>query len=931
MIFLKTLRLMDFQSYEDEEIEFEDGRNVIHGLNGAGKTTILKAILYALLGRVQRLGKTVHKKDLVRKGKNSFTVEMEFEIDGEEYTVKRTNYVSGREATAKLWRGEELISEKQQNVTREITDLLGIEITTFENVIYIGQGEIPQIATQTPQKRKEIFDKFLNLDVYETVHKKFREPASRNRNKIETLGSRIGELKGDTKSLPEEEKKLVSYVDRLENKKKEQVKVDKKFDDIKKEFASEEKKKEEIDRLENSQGEKSKQIKGIYSLITKKQGEIEGILSKKISIEAPELQSILDSHKKIKESSEKKSKELDEFIKTQESTGNDLKSVRKTIEVYIINQKKSRDSIETDKKGIITDLPELKRLDISLWNSSIASKLDIANKKIEKLTESRDEATKKETERTKLDAEFQMKEKIIKENTTELKREIKKIKGFDAEWEKSLKTYSGIDFENVLTVQKDIINKIDEDNKSLMNQLAVSKSKLAEKKNELDQIESLKEGVKCPQCKQKVTDEHKTKIIEEMRVQIKEINTEIKATNDNCMGTENKLEDVKKKKKALEKDFNAYQKIKPLSENVRKLKEQLNADKKEKNAIKAKLDKILVDKTPEKYNIEISSENEKKQVFSGAAAKIDNIKKTQTSLKDDTLKLEELTKKEGKLKEQYKQDLLKEAKEESKQLETTLKNENTLLPALSNVLERVNEKDGITKEVDKIKTELLDKKKKFDSKKYEELKIKKDDINREIGAIEEEIKNLIKDLIPNTKDIIKKMKEKLDELKEKEVNLLKETKKSILINTIREFCREITPLLRQQKTTQISAKASDIFLDLVGTSGEFDGISITENYDLYVSRYGMDEDITILSGGEQVISCLAIRLAISEILANQGLILLDEPTSHLDESHVKDLVEVFEIYTPARQLITVTHDDEFEKIADLLIQVYKTKGVSQIM
>ena len=137
MIFLKTLRLMDFQSYEDEEIEFEDGRNVIHGLNGAGKTTILKAILYALLGRVQRLGKTVHKKDLVRKGKNSFTVEMEFEIDGEEYTVQRKNYVSGREATAKLWRGDELISEKQQNVTREITDLLGIEITTFENVIYI--------------------------------------------------------------------------------------------------------------------------------------------------------------------------------------------------------------------------------------------------------------------------------------------------------------------------------------------------------------------------------------------------------------------------------------------------------------------------------------------------------------------------------------------------------------------------------------------------------------------------------------------------------------------------------------------------------------------------------------------------------------------------------------------------------------------------
>ena len=47
--------------------------------------------------------------------------------------------------------------------------------------------------------------------------------------------------------------------------------------------------------------------------------------------------------------------------------------------------------------------------------------------------------------------------------------------------------------------------------------------------------------------------------------------------------------------------------------------------------------------------------------------------------------------------------------------------------------------------------------------------------------------------------------------------------------------------------------------------------------------------------------------------------------------HVKDLVEVFELYTPVRQLITVTHDDEFEKIADALIQVYKENGVSQIL
>ena len=97
MIFLKKLRLKDFKSYQDQSIEFMVGRNVINGPNGAGKTTILSAILYALLGRVQRLQKMVPKKELVRGGTKSFTVELEFEIDGVEYFVKRTNFAESRE------------------------------------------------------------------------------------------------------------------------------------------------------------------------------------------------------------------------------------------------------------------------------------------------------------------------------------------------------------------------------------------------------------------------------------------------------------------------------------------------------------------------------------------------------------------------------------------------------------------------------------------------------------------------------------------------------------------------------------------------------------------------------------------------------------------------------------------------------------------
>ena len=47
MIFTR-LSLKNFKSYDDAEIKFNEGISVIVGENGAGKSTILEAISFAL-------------------------------------------------------------------------------------------------------------------------------------------------------------------------------------------------------------------------------------------------------------------------------------------------------------------------------------------------------------------------------------------------------------------------------------------------------------------------------------------------------------------------------------------------------------------------------------------------------------------------------------------------------------------------------------------------------------------------------------------------------------------------------------------------------------------------------------------------------------------------------------------------------------------
>ena len=48
---IKKLKLKDFRNYENLDIEFQKGLNIIIGSNGVGKTNIVEAIYYLSFAR----------------------------------------------------------------------------------------------------------------------------------------------------------------------------------------------------------------------------------------------------------------------------------------------------------------------------------------------------------------------------------------------------------------------------------------------------------------------------------------------------------------------------------------------------------------------------------------------------------------------------------------------------------------------------------------------------------------------------------------------------------------------------------------------------------------------------------------------------------------------------------------------------------------
>ncbi|NCC40478.1 MAG: hypothetical protein EOM21_13680 [Gammaproteobacteria bacterium] len=136
---LKRLRLSNFQKHQSLDLDFTDGLNLVVGKNWAGKTTIQRAILYALFGSS---AVPVKASSLVTQSSSDpMLVELEIGLNDGVYTVQRGT------KGALLQRGAGVLASGQTAVTAAVEDLLGIDAKSFTNFQVARQNEAASILT----------------------------------------------------------------------------------------------------------------------------------------------------------------------------------------------------------------------------------------------------------------------------------------------------------------------------------------------------------------------------------------------------------------------------------------------------------------------------------------------------------------------------------------------------------------------------------------------------------------------------------------------------------------------------------------------------------------------------------------------------------------------------------------------------------------
>jgi exonuclease SbcC len=171
---ITKIKLKNWRSHLDSELNFSEGTNCFVGPMGAGKTSIMDAVCFGLFGTFLQLQqKKMKLEDIIMKKpkkKEQSEVTVFFDIDGSEWTVKRT-ITKGR-STAELRRNGELIEGPQTSkVTSEVEKILKMDYDLFTRAVYSEQNQLDMFLTIPKGQRMKKIDELLAIDKFEKARK----------------------------------------------------------------------------------------------------------------------------------------------------------------------------------------------------------------------------------------------------------------------------------------------------------------------------------------------------------------------------------------------------------------------------------------------------------------------------------------------------------------------------------------------------------------------------------------------------------------------------------------------------------------------------------------------------------------------------------------------------------------------------------------
>ncbi|MEZ0360414.1 MAG: AAA family ATPase [Hydrogenobacter sp.] len=957
------LRLENFTAYtRPQEIDFSDlNFFIIQGKTGAGKTSIIEAICYALYGKVPRYkGLGVHEH-LLSKGQRRMRVYFEFSVKGKRYAVDRLYEVS-KSPVVRFYEGSKLLNLKVKEVEEYISKLLSMDYETFTKVIVLPQGQFDRfLKPNKPVERREILNRLLGYDeIFEKMNRIIKDTLSQLRIKKESLDAEYESIKYAQEGiLREKEEELKKKRQNLEHLTKE-----------KEDLSALLQKAIEKERLQKELSERESELSKLLSLHEDIQKKREKLYTAK---------EVLDYAPSLKEY-----EELSENI-------HKLTEEKKLLNMELLKYKDELTQMEEERKRLeqeYTKLDELrsKERELEITKERLIALLDLQKKINQTLTQIEDR--EKQRNRLKdelgiLQEDLSQKEKQLSDIEQKLlelenvEEEYAKLTAIKSIYDQLPHIYAEIEkTEELLKQNKERLVLLESDVKNLEGSLFEAY---------VHEIKSkLLPGDICPVCGNevhKIVTHHRSEDLSfaQIREKLESLRKEEQNIINSLGGYENRIKELRQKHEEIlrsggmsqqefyikyeeiKKKYHLYKSLKEKEKQIRQVCESSRSKKSEKEIVLSKLEASLEHAKEHLSELKNQEETEMKRLSEILGRHVRDPKRELGLLEEDLGKIkgriasvqheyenlrkymEELRIKASRIEEQIKQkERLKE------DMRTRLAEVGkTLYPALQKFgdIEKLKELCLPKEEVQRLEKEVIDYERHTESLKTQIERLKNilsgypQELSRQ--RIEEKLKDLDKVIYRVNQEMgilireVQEIREKIERRKAIEQEIIKLSRELWKYEALEKDMRsEKFPEFVSRHMLQTILDRASFYL-LKFSSGIYE-FKLTEGDLCVIDRSsGHERSVFTLSGGETFIASLSLAFAVSDVISHSAPLesmFIDEGFGALDRETRESLGEFFELIklNAGRMVGIISHLEDLAEKFDQKIVVEKRGDYSTI-
>lgn len=265
---IKLIRIRNFLSHKNSKVYFNDGLTGLIGLNGSGKSSLVKdSVTWALWGKARSGGAG---DDLIHYKEDKCSVEVFFDINGDRYSVSRSR-IRNKKTTLEFAGytssySEDMTRPTLKDTQEDINKVLGMNYDIFRNSCCIEQGQADSFSKLTPKQASYVILSILQLDKYDA----YKTEATNRHTVVKAEYEKVS----NAKSYVSEKLKEILHLEQQVNLKKQTLDDTRNvYKDVEKGYTITEAEQGKVQATYNSTILKTKEF-------TVKQGEVNKNLSK---------------------------------------------------------------------------------------------------------------------------------------------------------------------------------------------------------------------------------------------------------------------------------------------------------------------------------------------------------------------------------------------------------------------------------------------------------------------------------------------------------------------------------------------------------------------------------------------------------------------------------------------------------------------------